>query len=295
MLVTHEVGAQVRRNTSATGRSRSPSRARRSRRRSCTSTTTAAPSGMRAFLSRQGSRSRRLAQHPARVQDARRVRDGRARLLQQRGRDVVSPKHALFTSGPLRSMGAACCHVRTCSVAGQRHVLEARARRPRTSRRATSRSCRCGPPTRSTGALIDEAHARALTQHAADARRADRRTTATLHKNMETLRGIQAFFAGGGQGRARGQRAAPGRRRLREPRRQRARAQRLCARAARQPQRHAARSSASTRWCRAWPSTRRASSWGGTWCWSSSSRPECVRACARACVCVCVYHLGAFG
>ena len=72
-----------------------------------------------------------------------------------------SPKSPLFTDGPLRSMGAACCHVRYAKVSPAGHVTEAGAS-PKDL--ATGEYALVPLWTAGTddGALIDEAHAEAL-------------------------------------------------------------------------------------------------------------------------------------
>ena len=104
-----------------------------------------------------------------------------------------SPKHPLFTSGPLRSMGAACCHVRYAKVSPAGRVTEAGAS-PKDL--ATGEYALVPLWTASTdeGALIDEAHAEALSNTLPMRGEPITANGDIFDKNMTTLREMDAFF-----------------------------------------------------------------------------------------------------
>ena len=104
-----------------------------------------------------------------------------------------SPKDPLFTSGPLRSMGAACCHVRYAKVSPRGDVTEAGAS-PKDL--ATGEFALVPLWTASTddGALIDEAHAEALSNTLPQRGEPITVNGDIFAKNMATLREMDAFF-----------------------------------------------------------------------------------------------------
>jgi hypothetical protein len=104
-----------------------------------------------------------------------------------------SPKDPLFTSGPLRSMGAACCHVRYAKVSPRGDVTEAGAS-PKDL--ATGEFALVPLWTASTddGALIDEAHAEALSNTLPQRGEPITANGDIFAKNMATLREMDAFF-----------------------------------------------------------------------------------------------------
>ena len=104
-----------------------------------------------------------------------------------------SPQHDLFTSGPLRSMGAACCHVRHVQVAPNGTVTSAGA----TPKQLATGEFALVPlwtADATAGALIDEAHAESLANTLPMRGAPIHANAGTFHKNMATLREIQAFF-----------------------------------------------------------------------------------------------------
>ena len=105
----------------------------------------------------------------------------------------ISPKSPLFTDGPLRSMGAACCHVRYAKVSPAGHVTEAGAS-PKDL--ATGEFALVPLWTASTddGALIDEAHAEALGNTLPQRGEPITVNGDIFDKNMATLREMDAFF-----------------------------------------------------------------------------------------------------
>ena len=104
-----------------------------------------------------------------------------------------SPKHELFTSGPLRSMGAACCHVRHVQVAPNGTVTGAGAS-PKDLATGNFALVPLWTAGAEEGALIDEAHAESLSNTLPMRGAPIAAGTETFHKNMETLRSIDAFF-----------------------------------------------------------------------------------------------------
>ena len=104
-----------------------------------------------------------------------------------------SPQHELFTSGPLRSMGAACCHVRHVQVAPNGTVTGAGAS-PKDLATGNFALVPLWTAGTEDGALIDEAHAEALS-NTLPMRGAPITVNAEIfHKNMATLRSLDAFF-----------------------------------------------------------------------------------------------------
>jgi hypothetical protein len=104
-----------------------------------------------------------------------------------------SPQHALFTSAPLRSMGAACCHVRHVQISPRGEVTSAGA----TPKQLATGEFALVPlwtADASTGALIDEAHEESLSNTLPMRGAPIKVNTDTFRKNMNTLRDIQAFF-----------------------------------------------------------------------------------------------------
>ena len=104
-----------------------------------------------------------------------------------------SPKHELFTSGPLRSMGAACCHVRHVQVAPNGTVTGAGAS-PKDLATGNFALVPLWTTNAEQGALIDEAHAESLSNTLPMRGAPIAAGTETFNKNMATLRSIDAFF-----------------------------------------------------------------------------------------------------
>ena len=105
----------------------------------------------------------------------------------------ISPKSPLFTDGPLRSMGAACCHVRYAKLSPAGHVLEAGAS-PKDL--ATGEYALVPLWTAGTGdgALIDEAHAESLSNTLPLRGEPIAVNGDIFDKNMATLRDMDTFF-----------------------------------------------------------------------------------------------------
>jgi len=104
-----------------------------------------------------------------------------------------SPQHELFTSAPLRSMGAACCHVRHVQVSPRGEVTSAGA----TPKQLATGEFALVPlwtADATTGALIDEAHTESLSNTLPMRGTPITVNTDTFRKNLDTLRSIQAFF-----------------------------------------------------------------------------------------------------
>ena len=104
-----------------------------------------------------------------------------------------SPKHELFTSGPLRSMGAACCHVRHVQVAPNGTVTGAGAS-PKQLATGEFALVPLWTAGAADGALLDEAHAESLANTMPMRGAPIRANAETFKKNIATLRDIQAFF-----------------------------------------------------------------------------------------------------
>ena len=105
----------------------------------------------------------------------------------------ISPKSPLFTDGPLRRMGAACCHVRYAKLSPAGHVLEAGAS-PKDL--ATGEYALVPLWTAGTGdgALIDEAHAESLSNTLPLRGEPIAVNGDIFDKNMATLRDMDTFF-----------------------------------------------------------------------------------------------------
>ena len=104
-----------------------------------------------------------------------------------------SPKEPLFTSAPLRSMGAACCHVRHVHVSPAGQVTGAGAS-PKDLATGNFALVPLWTAGTEDGALIDEAHAESLSNTVPMRGEPIRVGSAILEKNMATLRDIDAFF-----------------------------------------------------------------------------------------------------
>ena len=104
-----------------------------------------------------------------------------------------SPKDPLFTSGPLRSMGAACCHVRHVHVSPAGHVTDSGAT-PKDLATGNFALVPLWTAANDDGALIDEAHAESLANTMPMRGAPIRVSSAIFEKNMATLRDIDAFF-----------------------------------------------------------------------------------------------------
>ena len=104
-----------------------------------------------------------------------------------------SLKHGLMTSGPLRSMNAACCHVRHVKVSPSGHITGTGAS-PKDLATGNFALVPLWTASAEEGALIDEAHAEAL-GNTLPMRGAPISVNSKIyHKNMATLRGLDAFF-----------------------------------------------------------------------------------------------------
>ena len=104
-----------------------------------------------------------------------------------------SVKHGLMTSAPLRSMGAACCHVRHVKVSPAGDVVGTGSS-PKDLATGNFALVPLWTAGAEDGALIDEAHAEALS-NTLPMRGAPISVNADIfHKNMETLRDLDAFF-----------------------------------------------------------------------------------------------------
>ena len=104
-----------------------------------------------------------------------------------------SLKHGLMTSGPLRSMNAACCHVRHVHVSPAGHVTGAGAS-PKDLATGNFALVPLWTANAEDGALIDEAHAEAMSNTLPMRGAPISVKSEIFHKNMTTLRGIDAFF-----------------------------------------------------------------------------------------------------
>ena len=104
-----------------------------------------------------------------------------------------SPRHELFTSGPLRSMGAACCHVRYAQVAANGTVTGSGAS-PKDLATGNFALVPLWTAGTEEGALIDEAHAESLSNTLPMRGAPISVGEEIFRKNMTTLRSIDAFF-----------------------------------------------------------------------------------------------------
>lgn len=104
-----------------------------------------------------------------------------------------SVRDALFTSGPLRSMGAACCHVRHVQVSPANEVVGA-GTTPKQLATGDFALVPLWTADANTGALLDEAHDEALTNAMPMRGQPDVFDDGVFKANLETLRGIQAFL-----------------------------------------------------------------------------------------------------
>ena len=104
-----------------------------------------------------------------------------------------SVNHGLMTSGPLRSMNAACCHVRHVQVspAGDVTGTGASPKQLATGEFALVPLWTAGTED---GAIIAEAHAEAMSNTLPMRGAPISVNSDIFHKNMETLRGIDHFF-----------------------------------------------------------------------------------------------------
>ena len=104
-----------------------------------------------------------------------------------------SPKHELFTSGPLRSMNAACCHVRHVQVSPRGDVTGAGAS-PKDLATGNFALVPLWTAGATEGALIDEAHAESLSNTLPMRGAPITVGSDVFQKNIATLRDIDAFF-----------------------------------------------------------------------------------------------------
>ena len=104
-----------------------------------------------------------------------------------------SLKHGLMTSGPLRSMGAACCHVRHVQVSPAGEVTGTGAS-PKDLATGNFALVPLWTAGTEDGALIDEAHAEALSNTLPMRGTPVSANSEIFHKNMATLRDLDAFF-----------------------------------------------------------------------------------------------------
>ena len=104
-----------------------------------------------------------------------------------------SLKHALMTSGPLRSMGAACCHVRHVKVSPAGDVTGSGAS-PKDIATGNFALVPLWTAGTEDGAIIDEAHAESLS-NTLPMRGAPIKVDANIfEKNIATLRSLDEFF-----------------------------------------------------------------------------------------------------
>ena len=104
-----------------------------------------------------------------------------------------SVKHELMTSGPLRSMNAACCHVRYVQVSPAGEVTGTGAS-PKQLAKGEFALMPLWKVGTDDGAVIDEAHAEALSNTLPMRGTPISVNSDIFHKNMETLRDIDKFF-----------------------------------------------------------------------------------------------------
>ena len=104
-----------------------------------------------------------------------------------------SLKHGLMTSGPLRSMNAACCHVRHVQVSPSGKITGTGAS-PKDLATGNFALVPLWTANAEEGALIDEAHAEALSNTLPMRGEPISVDSEIFHKNMATLRGIDTFF-----------------------------------------------------------------------------------------------------
>ncbi len=104
-----------------------------------------------------------------------------------------SLKDPLFTSGPLRSMGAACCHVRHVHVSPAGQVTDSGAT-PKDLATGNFALVPLWTAAIEDGALIDEAHAESLANTMPMRGAPISVGSGIFEKNMATLRDIDAFF-----------------------------------------------------------------------------------------------------
>ena len=99
----------------------------------------------------------------------------------------------LFVSAPLRSMGAACCHVRHVQVSASNDIVSAGAS-PKDLATGEYALLPLWTVGVAEGAIIDEAHAESLTNSMPMRGSPVVFDDAVLNTNLETLRGIHAFL-----------------------------------------------------------------------------------------------------
>ena len=104
-----------------------------------------------------------------------------------------SLQDGLFTSAPLRSMGAACCHVRHVKVSPSNDIIGAGAS-PKELATGDFALVPLWTTDAKEGPIIDEAHAEALTNAIPMRGSPVVHDDTVFNTNLETLRGIQAFL-----------------------------------------------------------------------------------------------------
>tara|TARA_B100001109_G_scaffold67164_2_gene54768 strand:- start:3111 stop:5513 length:2403 start_codon:yes stop_codon:yes gene_type:complete len=104
-----------------------------------------------------------------------------------------SLKHGLMTSGPLRSMNAACCHVRHVQVSPAGDVVGTGSS-PKDLATGNFALVPLWTAGTEDGALIDEAHAEALSNTLPMRGTPISANSEIFHANMKTLRDLDAFF-----------------------------------------------------------------------------------------------------
>lgn len=104
-----------------------------------------------------------------------------------------SLKHDVMTSAPLRSMNAACCHVRHVKLTPAGDVVGTGSS-PKDLATGNFALVPLWTAGTEDGALIDEAHAEALGNTLPMRGAPIAANSEIFHKNMETLRGLDAFF-----------------------------------------------------------------------------------------------------
>ena len=105
----------------------------------------------------------------------------------------LSMKDGLFTSGPLRSMGAACCHVRHVRVSPANEVVGA-GTSPKELATGDFALVPLWTADASEGALLDEAHAESLTNAIPMRGEPAVFDDAIFKANIATLRSIKSFL-----------------------------------------------------------------------------------------------------
>ena len=104
-----------------------------------------------------------------------------------------SLKHGVMTSAPLRSMNAACCHVRHVQVSPAGDVVGTGSS-PKDLATGNFALVPLWTAGTEDGALIDEAHAESMSNTLPMRGAPISASSEIFHKNMATLRGLDSFF-----------------------------------------------------------------------------------------------------